>query len=741
MKHYIALATLFFGICILLTTPLTAQTATDTDVDGMPDSWETTYGLNISVNDASLDTDSDSLSNLREYQYQTNPTNPDTDLDGLLDGQEVLENGPAVSIYSSTSINPSRAELKAATNGERYFIYWEDSGITYGKIIDLNGTIIKDTFSINTYGNQFIASTDIASDGTNFFVVWGEDNIYGQFYDANGNTIGDQFQVNEVEYDQNAPKAIFNGTDYCVTWYGYSEQNLGWDPVSYSFIKAYYNYIYHRTVTSQGTLGTEQSSMVLYEYDGYSHEDLNNKILSYATYYFILWQFDAWTEISGMALNNNASEIQTVSINEHTTGTQRQCTLTNLGNSYLATWSGEGSDTNNGGIYGRIFDSSGNAGTSQLQINTTTAGTQNNPVTASDGSNYCIAWDSYASGENRNIFYQKINTSGTHVGNETLLYSASADKAFFPSITSNNTDYCIVWTSGASNSYSLKGRFLTSSSTSDIEIAAFDSTSYIPAIVTTNGTNYLVLWYDGTQIQGSIVRNGLNTNPTSTDTDNDGLEDAFEINQSSTNPSVADTDNDGLGDGWEYNNGFNPNDSSDALGDPDNDGLSTIEELAIGTGYLNPDSDSDGINDGNELNISNTNPLISDTDNDGLNDGDEWNTYGSDPLDSDTDNDGMTDGKEAYAGMDPCDAQSFFKVQDIQQAQLDQGIQLTWTSTSEQGRSYYIYYKDDISNAWQAVNYENWQDGIIDNGDGTKSWTDASASASATRLYMVVVSQ
>jgi hypothetical protein len=52
-------------------------TYTDTDHDGMPDDWETTYHLNPhDPTDATTDLDNDCLANLREYQNTTDPTSP-----------------------------------------------------------------------------------------------------------------------------------------------------------------------------------------------------------------------------------------------------------------------------------------------------------------------------------------------------------------------------------------------------------------------------------------------------------------------------------------------------------------------------------------------------------------------------------------------------------------------------------------------------------------------------------------
>ncbi len=56
--------------------PLTVDDPNDVDGDGMPDSWETSHGLNARANDASDDNDDDGAGNYAEYIADTNPTNP-----------------------------------------------------------------------------------------------------------------------------------------------------------------------------------------------------------------------------------------------------------------------------------------------------------------------------------------------------------------------------------------------------------------------------------------------------------------------------------------------------------------------------------------------------------------------------------------------------------------------------------------------------------------------------------------
>ncbi|SVA93219.1 uncharacterized protein METZ01_LOCUS146073, partial [marine metagenome] len=77
----------------------------DTDSDGMPDGWEWKYGLDpLNPLDAGFDSDNDRLINRHEYNNTaagsyievdnittTLPGNNDTDADGLLDGEEILD--------------------------------------------------------------------------------------------------------------------------------------------------------------------------------------------------------------------------------------------------------------------------------------------------------------------------------------------------------------------------------------------------------------------------------------------------------------------------------------------------------------------------------------------------------------------------------------------------------------------------------------------------------------------------
>jgi len=108
------------------------------------------------------------------------------------------------------------------------------------------------------------------------------------------------------------------------------------------------------------------------------------------------------------------------------------------------------------------------------------------------------------------------------------------------------------------------------------------------------------------------------------DTDSDGLSDYVECFYTETDPTRYSTKKDGICDGER---------------DSDDDGVSNLEEIVIGT-----------------------NPGVYDTDGDGLNDGDEYFIHKTDPLMSDTDGDGASDYWEVDNGYDPLSYDGLFEV-------------------------------------------------------------------------------
>lgn len=148
------------------------------------------------------------------------------------------------------------------------------------------------------------------------------------------------------------------------------------------------------------------------------------------------------------------------------------------------------------------------------------------------------------------------------------------------------------------------------------------------------------------------------------DSDGDGLSNYIEVQFTETSPNNADTDGDGLSDYIEVIHTLtDPKEResvekgvSDADIDSDEDGISNIDEIKLGSSPSSEDTDMDGLDDGYEMNILKTNPIKADTDDDGLNDYEETQ-LGLNPLKPATD--GTPDGERIIKQIIPADDSVF----------------------------------------------------------------------------------
>src|SRR5258706_3358955 len=84
---------------------------------------------------------------------------------------------------------------------------------------------------------------------------------------------------------------------------------------------------------------------------------------------------------------------------------------------------------------------------------------------------------------------------------------------------------------------------------------------------------------------------------------------------------LAGTSHGGIPDDWAIAHGLDPNDPAMPFEDPDHDGLTNLQEFQNGTDPHNPDTDGDGLTDGQEVLMYQTSPVLFSTDGSGIADG------------------------------------------------------------------------------------------------------------------------
>ncbi len=100
--------------------PTDIHHATDNDADGMPDGWEFAHGLSTFSNNAAMDVDADTLTNLQEFIAGTDPQSTDSDHDGVNDNLDAWPVKRAYSLDTDSDGLPDAYEMVNAPLDKYY---------------------------------------------------------------------------------------------------------------------------------------------------------------------------------------------------------------------------------------------------------------------------------------------------------------------------------------------------------------------------------------------------------------------------------------------------------------------------------------------------------------------------------------------------------------------------------------------------------------------------------------------
>lgn len=293
----------------------------------------------------------------------------------------------------------------AVDNSGNFAIAWESKGQdgsaygVYCRRYNSEGVPQGEEFQVNTttVGVQNDPSIAMAANG-NFVVVWASDDaslvgIFGQRFDAAGNRVGDEFQVNTFTAG-NQKKAFISSDpigNFAVVWESDEQDGSGKD-------------VFVRRFDVEGVpLGDE------FRTNTYSTDD----------------QFDTWINV------NSRGE-------------------------FVVVWSSQGQDGSGLGVHGRRFNASGDALGDEFRINTFTAGDQEQPSVSSDvNGNFLVVWESEAEdGSGKGVYGRRYNSTGEALGDEFQVNVYSTNDQFGPSVTYNSPDkFVVVWTSFGQDGY------------------------------------------------------------------------------------------------------------------------------------------------------------------------------------------------------------------------------------------------------------------------------------------------
>jgi outer membrane protein assembly factor BamB len=634
----------------------------DSDEDGMDDWWEDLYGLDrLDASDAALNSDTDELTNLEEFQNSTDPTNDDSDNDGLSDSDEV-------NLYLSNPINsdsdndgmPDGWEVTHnfdLLNDSDALLDADGDGITnleeYSELTDPNDATstpeVIETLSFSF--EDAVIPTDWVIDET-LASSWGVSNLESSDGDYSIFSSG----VSAISFD-----GFFNGNDLAfdvksACQYNGSISVYVDDDLSKQFSfgdtwqekKVVIPRGRHTVLFKVENCGVYLDNLKITPLLSLFDRGVQSVMVSNQNLY--LYNFEEYL-LSSIKIprfdNQNARDLTVLDDGRIAIFNGHNSPSLSIYNPLHATWRHkqyQNWSILNNNSYGGIAHFNHYVYVTDMAVyGNDTAGIVRFNL-ESDSEEF-FSGDDYIdlSLGGDNMLYALSGTQVDKYDPETMVLVASytISEARVIAVDDNSNIYTASWGSTIKmydangietdllnvDDYNISGNFY------DLDIYAQNT------LVLTNSNQQVVLVsndFTSVQLQNSVIRGSF-------------------IAQ----VPVIDEDNDGMPNWWERKFGLDPNDATDALTELDSDGLTNMEEYESATLPNNNDTDNDGLNDFEEVKTYLTNPLITDTDGDNLTDGDEVLEYLTDPLELDSDGDLFNDGDEVLIfETDPNDPSS-----------------------------------------------------------------------------------
>jgi hypothetical protein len=267
-------------------------------------------------------------------------------------------------------------------------------------------------FCVNTttQDDQMYSSVAMDSAG-NFVITWSSHNqdgngwgVYAQRFSNTGVALGGEFRVNTTtKGDKEYSSVAMDGAgDFVITWSSNGQDGNGWG-------------VYAQRYSASGVA---QGGEFLVNTTTQDNQMYSTVAMDGAGDFVITWS--SHNQDGGgwgiYAQRYNASGVPQGGeflVNVTTAGDQEysRIAMDAYGNFYI-TWSSNGQDGGGWGVFGRQFNAAGAALGGEFQVNTTTAGDQNNSAIAMDGLGDVVAvWSGNGSADNAGVFAQRYNVT------------------------------------------------------------------------------------------------------------------------------------------------------------------------------------------------------------------------------------------------------------------------------------------------------------------------------------------
>ncbi|MCD4697022.1 MAG: hypothetical protein K8S16_12365, partial [Bacteroidales bacterium] len=402
-------------------------------------------------------------------------------------GNEFFIN-PGFNYYTAEGWQP-----KVAYGDNQVLVVWEDSwrDCIMGARVQPDGTLI-DSAGIAVAHSIDGSDVCVASDGTDYFVVWNQDGtdekeIYGARVSADGEVLDEEaIEIMVGEGNDRYPDIAFNGTNYLVAWKDEDANDS--------------ENIYAKRVSPEGVV-LDNDKIEVCTYDGEQGKVAvcagNNGM------FFIVWndkRNNNIRDIYGARMDNDGNVLDPDGFMiKSDSEDQWDPAVAFDGTNFFVVWD-EDSGYDVTGIFGARVDTLGSVldpgGFTVCDVNSY----QETPDVTFDGTNYIVGWNDYRNDGNGDIYMGRVTPDAQILDPDGIIISSSMFYSYYVDITAANNEIFAVWEAKWSSYAGWISIFGTPISTDGIvQIPDGSACNYItsnerePAIAF-DGNNYLLVW-------------------------------------------------------------------------------------------------------------------------------------------------------------------------------------------------------------------------------------------------------
>ncbi len=407
------------------------------------------------------------------------------------------ENGSPISdeiIVNSTCLSDQQYP-SVASNGTDYLVVWEnwsDDGNSCGingQYVSSDGNKIGSEIHINSDTEGYCMRPSVASCQGTYLVSWYDASaVYAQLLSNSETFIGEQMVISDENSQYIMPTVATNGYDYVICWTAPNNQ-AGFDTKILSQWVSVEGEAISDTIliSDQVTQNGESCSLSL----ACSGIDL---LVTWQNYNGTNW------DVYGQLIGSTGIPIGKPNvINKEHDNNECVPSVTHNGLTYTVVWASD-AELDSFNIFGQNVRRTVKQGNKEIQVNSTTIGHQRSPAVAATNNTFLAVYENYSRNENQyDVYAQLFDTDFQKLGGEFQINTTSKQHQRYPAVASDGDNFLAVWASYEQDSdeYGIYARLIDNDGTpigSEIEINTFSNGRQTNPSVIFNGLYYLVVW-------------------------------------------------------------------------------------------------------------------------------------------------------------------------------------------------------------------------------------------------------